>query len=113
MTSAMKILLIALPAISSIAASSKPAQRPSPRAPTALQRIASLEARVETLATRIDALERCPPPQPKQPRAGEPQKARRCEGMASSTGKRCRARALAGSRFCTWHDDDPAQSEDR
>lgn len=107
MKPALSIALLTLIAVTSYAPS-------PPRKLT--DRVAILEASVETLSDRLDALEagRRPPQKPaagKKPSSGD---WKRCIATASSTGKRCRARALSDSDYCTWHsddamDDDPAR----
>lgn len=121
-----KPLAVALAAAVSLAAPAKP--------PPLLVRVAALEAQVKSLsaslrvaqddladvhehlmdlAARLDALEGDRPPPPKRRRdagtaAGterKPIKANRCEATATTTGKRCRAPAMQGSRFCMWHDE--------
>jgi|GEM_PF-4872007 len=79
-----------------------------------LQRLHALEEQLSEVQTllveahaRLDALESTRQPPPKQPagNGAHEAKPRRCEATATSTGKRCRAQCMVGSRFCMWHDE--------
>lgn len=116
MNATVSLIAAAAAAILAVAAPPHATTTAPPR--KLIDRVTELENAVQRIQDRLDALERVPPP-PKppratQPRTGEPKAEkpgstrdewRRCTATASSTGKRCRARALNGRDRCTWHDD--------